>query len=132
MPKFNLDKALRGLEIVTKAGIFGYSDKIGMGILTSIFKNIDEAKCYEFINKGKYLWDSWGEDRWEIIRRMSKSIKFDVIVTMPNIMQILEKNRPDILTIISFHPQGKRWLESQVEEFHRKVGNGEHADEQEG
>lgn len=121
MVKFNLDKALEVLEIAAKVGILGYSDKIGMGILTTIFKNIDKDACYKYINEDRHLWEEWSEERWDTMRRVSKKIKLDQVATFSIVMDIIAKNRPDLYTIFTFHPTGKDWLERQLQEFKQEL-----------
>ncbi len=122
MPNYDITKALRVLEIATKVGVFGWSDKLSMGALKAIFQNIDKDACYIFINEDRSMWLGWDEERWDIIRRISKKIKFEQIATMDNVMNILEKDRPDLHVIFTFHPQGKAWLEKQLTEFRQKIG----------
>ena len=121
MPKLDLDKALHALEITSKVGIFGYSDRISMGILAAIFKNIEKDACYQYINLNKSLWDGWGEYRWDMIRRISNKLEFDKVVTVENAMAVIERDRPDLATIFKFHPQGKAWLESQITELKQRL-----------
>ncbi len=121
MSKFDFDKALELMEVATKVGILGWSDKLSMGALGAIFKHVDKDAATKFINQDLSMWDGWSEERWETIRRIANKIKFEQVVTMENVMAILQKERLDLYVLFSFHPGGKAWLRKQLEELKEKL-----------
>lgn len=121
MPKIDLDKALAAMEAGTKVFIGGWGKELAKGALKGIFKSIDRDGCVQHIENNISMWDGWSDDRWEKIRSIAKQVKFDDIVTMDNVMKVLEKDRSDLFVIFKFHPLAKPWLQAQLDELRRRI-----------
>jgi hypothetical protein len=105
--------------------VAGYADMLAKGALAALFRRIDPEGGRQFIDKDMSMWSEFTEERWEKLRKITKSVDVDRIITLENILASMQKGNPDFFTVLRFHPGAMEWLERQRQELKRHLSNVE-------
>ena len=109
-------------QLETFGGIFmyGFGDKVINGFIPAYLNKISLDDCYDYVENNKDLLAKVPEKYWPKLRNIARSGKINI--TVEDICANLEKNRPDLLSIIINHPKGRKWLADQVASCRQKLG----------
>lgn len=111
------------LETIGKIFSSGFGDRVLTGILVGFLNGVTPYRCYEYIRDNIQL-GCWASDSdWQKFRRMAKGANVGNItnITIDDIIKELKKHRQDILGVILNHPNGKQWLQTQLDILKEKL-----------
>ena len=97
----------------------GWGDRVLEGFVPEYLGKISLDDCVDYIETGKDLLASVSEANWVLLRKIARASKIEI--NTRQIMESLEKHRPDVLSIIINHPQGQDWLDRQVVNCREKL-----------
>lgn len=107
-------------ETVGNMAIYGFGDKFLPTLIPAYLDRINLDDCLDYVQNDKDLLAKVPEKYWAKLRTMAKIQKFNI--TVEEIVLHLQKNRPDVLSVIINHPNGRIWLAKQVESCRQKLG----------
>ena len=100
--------------------VYGFGDKILEGFIPEYLSKIPIDDCLDYVDNNKDLLEKVQEKHWVKLRKMAKNTK--IKISTEEIMRHLQKNRPDLLSVIINHPNGITWLNTQVANCREKLG----------
>lgn len=107
------------LEFFGKMLAFGWGPEVIKGFIPAYLKLISLDKCLEYIRNNTDLLAGVSEKDWATLREVAKA--GNIHLSMAEVVNDLQKDRPDVLAIILSHPQGRTWLSRQIEETKKKL-----------
>ena len=108
------------LEKVGNILVFGFGDKVIEGFIPEYLSRIALDDCLDYVDSNKDLLEKVPEKYWVKLRKIAKNSK--IKISTEEIMRHLQKNRPDLLSVIINHPEGMNWLNTQVANCREKLG----------
>ena len=108
------------LETLGNTLMFGFGDKIIKGFIPAYLNRISLDDCYDYVANNKDLLARVPEKYWAKLRTMARVSKIEI--TVEEITVHLQAHRPDVLSIIINHPNGRKWLNDQVDNCRQKLG----------
>lgn len=108
------------IEDVGKIAAAGWGDRVLIGVIAGLLKNISPERCYEYIRDDKALLHWATESQWRRFRRMASAANVRDITTS-QVIEFLKDERPELLGVIINHPKGRGWLDNQVAELKKKL-----------
>lgn len=109
------------LEKFGKVISAGFGDKVLAGVVTGFLRGVSPERACEYIRDDLNLGYWLSEERWQKYKRLIKGAAIQALTT-EDIIAELKKHRLDLLGIILNHPEGRKWLDSQVEQMKKKLG----------
>ena len=100
--------------------VYGFGDKILEGFIPEYLSKIPIDDCLDYVDNNKDLLANVREKHWITLRKMAKNTK--IKISTDEIIKHLQKNRPDLLSVIINHPEGMNWLNTQVANCREKLG----------
>jgi hypothetical protein len=107
------------LERIGMIAAYGFGDKVLKGFIPQYLARISIDSCYEYIRDDKDLLANVEEKHWAILRKIARAARFEI--TLEDVVQQLQRSRPDVLSIIINHPHGVAWLTKQVQSCRQKL-----------
>jgi len=111
-------------EKLTHAGkilALSFGDRVAIGIFLGLLEEISADEAYHYIKSGTSRIDELSEEDWDSFRQYAQNLNFK----LPNadqILDVLKKDRLDLVSIIINTPNGKEWLESELDKAKEKLG----------
>ncbi|GAI88500.1 unnamed protein product, partial [marine sediment metagenome] len=111
-------------EKLTRAGkiiTLGFGDRVAIGIFLGLLEEISADEAYRYIKSGTSRIDELSEEDWENFRHHAQDLNLKV-PGAEQILDVLKQDRLDLTSIIINTPNGKEWLESELDKAKEKLG----------
>lgn len=99
----------------------GFGDRVAVGAFLELLEGVTPGRIYEYIKDGLELGYWLSDSDWNRFQRMAKSANIGGLTTN-DIIIALRDNRPDLLGVILNHPEGRKWLDTQIAKMKGKLG----------
>jgi len=101
--------------------IGGFGPEVVNGVISKYLERIPIDKCQAYIQQNNNLLAQVTEKQWNKVRKAASMGKVEV--SYAEVIKQLNKNRPDILAVISCTDGGVGWLQRQVEEAKKHLAS---------
>lgn len=108
------------LEDFGKIFATGFGDRVLVGVIVGFLDDTTPDRCYEYIQKNMQALHWASEDEWVQLRELVKNADIKDI-SVDDVVNELREYRLDILGVIINHPDGMKWLQSQVDIMRKKL-----------
>jgi len=101
----------------------GFGDKVAMGIFLGFLEDVTPEEAYDYIKNNRSRVDEIPASDWESFREHAQGLNLKM-ANAPNaerILDLLKKDHPDLVSIIINTPNGKEWLDSEIEKAKEKL-----------
>lgn len=109
------------IETIGKIAASGFGDRVFIGFLLSYLGIETDYQCYESIRNNRQPLDKVTETEWEMWRKLAKKVKPEDITTK-KLFTEMQNRRPELLQVVINHPNGRKWLDSQMVIVRQKLG----------
>lgn len=108
-------------ESLSRILVGGFGPEVVKGMISKYLELIPPDKCQEYIQSSHSLLEPISESQWQLIRKAARA--GGIRISYTEVIGQLEKNRPDLLGIISCTDGGVAWLRRQVEDAQKRLAS---------
>lgn len=99
----------------------GFGPEVVNGLISKYLERIDLNQCQAYILNDHNLLGDVTDTQWEKLRKIAKASKLEI--SYSEVIKQVNKNRPDILAVLSCTDGGVPWLQRQVAEAKKHLAS---------